>query len=98
MTCHIWRFYAFLHVSLEMMHLKFEISCFQWSDLVEPQMLKLYEQASSLILANITMDIFDDLDEIEVRLVRITGTLLNGWVLNKSVLLPAFLPPFYFSY
>nr|KYP62199.1 Inter-alpha-trypsin inhibitor heavy chain H1 [Cajanus cajan] len=35
-------------------------------DLVEPQMLKLFDKASSLVLANITMDIFNDLDEVEV--------------------------------
>ncbi|CAL0320252.1 unnamed protein product [Lupinus luteus] len=35
-------------------------------DLVEPQMLRLFDKASSLLLANITMDIFDDLDEVEV--------------------------------
>ncbi|TKY72884.1 Inter-alpha-trypsin inhibitor heavy chain H1 [Spatholobus suberectus] len=35
-------------------------------DSVEPQMLKLFDKASSLVLANITMDIFNDLDEVEV--------------------------------
>ncbi|XP_058757521.1 uncharacterized protein LOC131630796 isoform X2 [Vicia villosa] len=35
-------------------------------DLVEPQMLKLFNKASSLVLANITMDILDDLEEVEV--------------------------------
>ncbi|XP_057429723.1 uncharacterized protein LOC130722881 isoform X2 [Lotus japonicus] len=35
-------------------------------DLVEPQMLKLFDKASSLVLANITMDIFNDVDEVEV--------------------------------
>ncbi|KAK7281314.1 hypothetical protein RIF29_09182 [Crotalaria pallida] len=35
-------------------------------DLIEPQMLRLFDKASSLVLANITMDIFDDLDEVEV--------------------------------
>ncbi|XP_057747759.1 uncharacterized protein LOC130966953 [Arachis stenosperma] len=36
-------------------------------DLVEPQMLALFDKASSLVLANITIDIFDDLDEFEVH-------------------------------
>ncbi|KAE9608173.1 putative von Willebrand factor, type A [Lupinus albus] len=40
-------------------------------DLVEPQMLRLFDKASSLVLANITMDIFDDLDEVEVYPSRI---------------------------
>ena len=35
-------------------------------DLVEPQMLKLFDKASSLVFANITMDLFDYLDEVEV--------------------------------
>ncbi|KAH1232304.1 Inter-alpha-trypsin inhibitor heavy chain H1 [Glycine max] len=35
-------------------------------DLIEPQMLKLFDKASSLVLANITMDIFNDVDEVEV--------------------------------
>ncbi|KAL2327289.1 hypothetical protein Fmac_020716 [Flemingia macrophylla] len=35
-------------------------------DLVESQMLKLFDKASSLVLANITMDIFNNLDEVEV--------------------------------
>ncbi|KAH1209525.1 hypothetical protein GmHk_15G044034 [Glycine max] len=35
-------------------------------DLIEPQMLKLFEKASSLVLANITMGIFNDVDEVEV--------------------------------
>ncbi|XP_061362509.1 uncharacterized protein LOC133306238 [Gastrolobium bilobum] len=35
-------------------------------DLVEPHMLNLFDKASSVILANITTDIFDDLDEVEV--------------------------------
>lgn len=30
-------------------------------------MLNLYDKASSLILANITIDKFDELDEVEVR-------------------------------
>lgn len=35
-------------------------------DLIEPQMLQLFDKAASLVLANITMDIFDDLDEVEM--------------------------------
>ncbi|XP_045788870.1 inter-alpha-trypsin inhibitor heavy chain H3-like [Trifolium pratense] len=35
-------------------------------DLVEPQMRKLFGKASSLVLANITIDVLDDLDEFEV--------------------------------
>ncbi|KAJ1439938.1 von Willebrand factor, type A [Sesbania bispinosa] len=35
-------------------------------DLVEPQMLKLFDKASSLVLANITMDISNDLNEVEI--------------------------------
>ncbi|KAI4344623.1 hypothetical protein L6164_011828 [Bauhinia variegata] len=35
-------------------------------DVVGPRMLKLYDKASSLILANITIDVFDDLDDVEV--------------------------------
>ncbi|KAL2581031.1 hypothetical protein AAZV13_15G160450 [Glycine max] len=35
-------------------------------DLIEPQMLKLFEKASSLVLANITMGIFNDVDDVEV--------------------------------
>ncbi|KAJ1418805.1 von Willebrand factor, type A, partial [Sesbania bispinosa] len=35
-------------------------------DLIEPQMLTLFEKASSLILANIKMDILDDIDQLEV--------------------------------
>ncbi|KAK7411845.1 hypothetical protein VNO78_03288 [Psophocarpus tetragonolobus] len=35
-------------------------------DLVQPQILKLFDKASSLVLANITVDIFNDLDEVEV--------------------------------
>ncbi|KAK7291791.1 hypothetical protein RIF29_07215 [Crotalaria pallida] len=35
-------------------------------DLVKPQMLSLFDKASSLVLANITVDIFDELDEFEV--------------------------------
>ncbi|KAG4949469.1 hypothetical protein JHK85_043338 [Glycine max] len=34
--------------------------------LIEPQMLKLFEKASSLVLANITMGIFNDVDDVEV--------------------------------
>lgn len=37
-----------------------------WADMVESQMLSLFDKASSLILANVTIDIFDDL-EAEVR-------------------------------
>ncbi|KAI4335191.1 hypothetical protein L6164_013861 [Bauhinia variegata] len=40
-------------------------------DAIEPQMLKLYDKASSLILANITIDTFDDLDNVEVYPVHI---------------------------
>ncbi|KAJ7956002.1 inter-alpha-trypsin inhibitor heavy chain-related [Quillaja saponaria] len=40
-------------------------------DLVEAQMQKLFTRASSPILANITLDIFDDLDEFEVYPSRI---------------------------
>ena len=43
------------------------------SDLIEPQMLKLFDKASSLLLANITMDIFDDLDEVEVNILLLPG-------------------------
>ncbi|OIW18758.1 hypothetical protein TanjilG_13510 [Lupinus angustifolius] len=35
-------------------------------DLVKPQMLSLFDKASSLILANIKVDIIDELDEFEV--------------------------------
>ncbi|XP_061361590.1 uncharacterized protein LOC133305393 isoform X2 [Gastrolobium bilobum] len=35
-------------------------------NLVEAQMLALFDKASSLILANVKMDILDDLDELEV--------------------------------
>ncbi|XP_057420076.1 uncharacterized protein LOC130714201 isoform X2 [Lotus japonicus] len=35
-------------------------------DLVEPRMLTLFEKASSLILANIKMDVLDDIDQLEV--------------------------------
>ncbi|KAJ7979225.1 inter-alpha-trypsin inhibitor heavy chain-related [Quillaja saponaria] len=35
-------------------------------DLIENQMQKLFSKASSTILANLTLDIFDDLDEFEV--------------------------------
>ncbi|PNY09308.1 inter-alpha-trypsin inhibitor heavy chain H3 [Trifolium pratense] len=35
-------------------------------NLVEPQMRKLFGKASSLVLANITIDVLDDLDEFEV--------------------------------
>ncbi|KAF1875648.1 hypothetical protein Lal_00006278 [Lupinus albus] len=35
-------------------------------DLVKPQMLSLFDKASSLVLANIKVDIFDELDEFEV--------------------------------
>ncbi|KAK7328766.1 hypothetical protein VNO77_22885 [Canavalia gladiata] len=35
-------------------------------DLVKSQILKLFDKAASLILANITMDIYNDLDEVEV--------------------------------
>ncbi|KAJ1437118.1 von Willebrand factor, type A [Sesbania bispinosa] len=35
-------------------------------DLVEPQMLKLFDKASSLVLANITMDMSNDLNEVEI--------------------------------
>ncbi|KAK7304010.1 hypothetical protein RJT34_14991 [Clitoria ternatea] len=35
-------------------------------DLVEPQMLKLFDKVSSLVLANITVDIANDLDDVEV--------------------------------
>ncbi|KAK7363316.1 hypothetical protein VNO77_05455 [Canavalia gladiata] len=36
------------------------------ADLIEPRMLTLFDKASSLILANIKMDILEDLDELEV--------------------------------
>lgn len=42
---------------------------FELPDLVKPQMLSLFDKAASLVLANITMDIFDDLDDFEVILV-----------------------------
>ncbi|XP_012573394.1 uncharacterized protein [Cicer arietinum] len=35
-------------------------------DLIEPQMLTLFEKASSLILANIKMDMLDEIDQVEV--------------------------------
>ncbi|GAU41045.1 hypothetical protein TSUD_373990 [Trifolium subterraneum] len=35
-------------------------------DLVEPQMRKMFDKASSLVLANITIDLSDDLEEFEV--------------------------------
>lgn len=41
------------------------------SDLIEPQMLKLFDKASSLVLANITMDIFNDVDEVEVSILLV---------------------------
>lgn len=40
-------------------------------DLIEPQMLKLFEKASSLVLANITMGIFNDVDEVEVNVLLV---------------------------
>ncbi|KAK2412381.1 hypothetical protein QL285_047581 [Trifolium repens] len=35
-------------------------------DLIEPRMLSLFEKASSLILANIKMDMLDEIDQVEV--------------------------------
>lgn len=46
-------------------------------DLVEPQLLKLFDKASSLVLANITMDTFDGLDEVEVNILLEPG-LIEG--------------------
>lgn len=42
-------------------------------DLIEPQMLKLFEKASSLVLANITMGIFNDVDDVEVNVLLVPG-------------------------
>lgn len=47
-------------------------------DLVEPQMLKFFDKASSLVLANITMDVFKDLDEVEVYPSHIPDLSLDG--------------------
>ncbi|KAK7251421.1 hypothetical protein RIF29_34603 [Crotalaria pallida] len=48
-------------------YLKYEkIADWPITNSVEPQMLRLFDKASSLVLANITMDIFDDLDDVEV--------------------------------
>lgn len=40
---------------------------FQWPDSLEFQMQKLFTRALSPIFANIAIDIWDDLDEVEVR-------------------------------
>lgn len=42
-------------------------------DMVEPQMLKLFNKASSIVLANVTTDVFDDLDEVEVNILLVPG-------------------------
>ncbi|MED6171012.1 hypothetical protein PIB30_036772 [Stylosanthes scabra] len=47
-------------------------------DLVEPRMLALFDKASSLVLANITVDIFDDLDEFEVHPSHIPDLSAGG--------------------
>jgi len=36
-------------------------------DMIEPRMLTLFEKASSLILANIKMDLLDGIDQAEVK-------------------------------
>jgi len=65
--------------------------CYLLPDLVEPQMLKLFDKAASVVLANITMDVFDDLDEFEVNLLplpscfwptKLCNSLLNLYVLH----------------
>ncbi|XP_058723184.1 uncharacterized protein LOC131594994 isoform X2 [Vicia villosa] len=56
-------------------------------DLVEPQMLKLFNKASSLVLANITMDILDDLDEVEVfAREQIDYLTSQAWLTNNKQL------------
>lgn len=36
-------------------------------DMIESRMLTLFEKASSLILANIKMDMLDEIDQVEVK-------------------------------
>lgn len=52
-------------ILVAMAQLKFLV--FEWTDLVVPRMLRLFDKASSLILTNIAIDILNDLDEAEVR-------------------------------
>ncbi|XP_027338364.1 von Willebrand factor A domain-containing protein DDB_G0286969-like [Abrus precatorius] len=47
-------------------------------DLIEHQMLKLFDKASSLVFSNITMDIFDELDEVEVYPSHIPDLCSDG--------------------
>lgn len=40
---------------------------FELPDLIEPRMLTLFDKASSLILANIKIDMLDEIDQLEVK-------------------------------
>jgi len=43
------------------------------ADLMESQMLQLFDKASSLVFANITVDIFNGLNEVEVNILLVPG-------------------------
>lgn len=43
------------------------------ADLVESQMLQFFHKASSIVLANITADIFNGLNEVEVNILLAPG-------------------------
>ncbi|CAI8610969.1 unnamed protein product [Vicia faba] len=47
-------------------------------DLIEPRMLTLFEKASSLILANIKMDMLNEIDQVEVYPSNIPDLSLEG--------------------